>query len=139
MHAAFEVGVLKAILENIRDKNQFELVGLSGTSAGALCALMVWYGLESLGSAGKAIHHLEHFWEDFVAKTGPETFLNFLTFGALRAEESEVPVLGLYSLRPQSARRRLQGGRTASTLSKPNYLERNLGPLIGRLAPSRRS
>ena len=37
MHAAFEVGVLKAILENIRDKNQFELVGLSGTSAGA-CA-----------------------------------------------------------------------------------------------------
>jgi NTE family protein len=96
MHAAFEVGVLKAILENIRDKNQFELVGLSGTSAGALCALMVWYGLESLGSADKAIHHLEHFWEDFVAKTGPETFLNFLTFGALRAEESEVPVLGLY-------------------------------------------
>ena len=46
MHAAFEVGVLKAILENIRDKNQFELVGLSGTSAGALCALMTWYGLQ---------------------------------------------------------------------------------------------
>ena len=38
MHAAFEVGVLKAILEDIRDKNQFELVGLSGTSAGALRA-----------------------------------------------------------------------------------------------------
>jgi NTE family protein len=96
MHAAFEVGVLKAILENIRDKNQFELVGLSGTSAGALCALMTWYGLEALGSANKAIHQLEHFWEDFVARAGPETFLNLLTFGALKAEECEVPLLGLY-------------------------------------------
>jgi len=96
MHGAFEVGVLKAILENIRDKHEFELVGLSGTSAGALCALMVWFGLEALGSADKAITQLENFWEDFVAKTGPETFLNFLTFGALKAEETEVPVLGLY-------------------------------------------
>jgi NTE family protein len=54
MHAAFEVGVLTEILKNIDeqkkrqdidDKKRFELVGISGTSAGALCALMVWYGL----------------------------------------------------------------------------------------------
>ena len=57
---------------------------------------MVWYGLEFLGSASKAIHQLEHFWEDFVARTGSETFLNFLTFGTLRAEEGEIPILGLY-------------------------------------------
>ena len=44
MHAAFEVGVLTEILKDIRDKNRFELVGLSGTSAGALCTLMIWYG-----------------------------------------------------------------------------------------------
>ena len=48
MHAAFEVGVLTAVLERIEAETEpeFELVGLSGTSAGALCALMVWYGLE---------------------------------------------------------------------------------------------
>ena len=49
MHAAFEVGVLTAVLESVSKREtepQFELVGLSGTSAGALCALMVWYGLE---------------------------------------------------------------------------------------------
>ena len=54
MHAAFEVDVLTEILNNIDeqkkrrdidDKKRFELVGISGTSAGALCALMVWYGL----------------------------------------------------------------------------------------------
>ena len=45
MHAAFEVGVLSEILKDIHERNRFELVGLSGTSAGALCALMVWYGL----------------------------------------------------------------------------------------------
>jgi len=40
MHAAFEVGVLTAVLERIEAETepQFELVGLSGTSAGALCA-----------------------------------------------------------------------------------------------------
>ena len=63
MHAAFEVGVLTAVLERIEAETepQFELVGLSGTSAGALCALMVWYGLEYHGSPRKAIHQLEHF------------------------------------------------------------------------------
>ena len=98
MHAAFEVGVLTAVLERIEAETepQFELVGLSGTSAGALCALMVWYGLEYHGSPRKAIHQLEHFWDDFVARTGPETVLNYLTYGAFRVEESEVPVLGLY-------------------------------------------
>ena len=38
----------RAVLERIEAKTEppFKLMGLSGTSAGALCALMVWYGLE---------------------------------------------------------------------------------------------
>ena len=55
MHAAFALGVLKAILERVDDKTEpkFKLVGLSGTSAGALCALMAWYGLApKTGSPG---------------------------------------------------------------------------------------
>jgi NTE family protein len=113
MHAAFEVGVLKAILEHIQKTSDqkktepVELVGLSGTSAGALCALMVWYGLECLGSADKAIRQLEDFWEDFVAKTSASTLLNLLSYGAFRAEEIEIPVLGIsprvFGLNPSSA------------------------------------
>jgi len=109
MHAAFAVGVLKAILERSKrapgpkkTEPEFELVGLSGTSAGALCALMAWYGLAPIkngraGSVDEAIGGLERFWENFVAITGAETVLNVLTYGAIRAEESEVPVLGLYA------------------------------------------
>jgi len=98
MHAAFAVGVLTEVLKD--EKKQFELVGLSGTSAGALCALMVWYGLApkkkgGQGSAKDAARRLDEFWDRFVAKTGTETLLNMFTFGALRLEETEVPVLGI--------------------------------------------
>ena len=103
MHAAFALGVLKAILDRVDDKTEprFKLVGLSGTSAGALCALMAWYGLapkkgsHGSGTAAEAVKKLEDFWQDFVARTGAENLLNTFTFGALRAEEIEVPLLGL--------------------------------------------
>ena len=106
MHAAFEVGVLTTILKQIGNKDpDFELVGLSGTSAGALCALMVWYGLapkkgkggapDKEGTPAQAISSLEGFWEEFVAKPGVEAWLNSLTFGAHRLEEAEFPWLGL--------------------------------------------
>jgi NTE family protein len=34
IHASFAVGVLSEILKNMEEKKRFELVGLSGTSAG---------------------------------------------------------------------------------------------------------
>ena len=59
------------------------------------------------GTAAEAIKKLEDFWEDFVARTGAENLLNSFTFGALRAEEIEVPVLGLsarvFGLNPYGA------------------------------------
>ena len=108
MHAAFEVGVLTEILKTIdaqkkrkgtNNQKQFELVGLSGTSAGALCALLAWYGLAPkngrLGSEQEAIDKLRQFWDGFVAKGGIETILNFVTYRTFWAEELEVPVLGV--------------------------------------------
>jgi NTE family protein len=100
MHAAFEVGVLDELLKDL-DEKIFELVGLSGTSAGALCALMAWYGLASkkarAGSPKEAMDGLNDFWENFVANTGAETVLNVLTYRSLWAEEQEVPGLGAYA------------------------------------------
>jgi NTE family protein len=98
MHAAFEVGVLTKILEDVAAQ-KFELVGLSGTSAGALCALMVWYGLAhkngNPGSAAEASKRLNDLWDDFIAKKGAEKVLNCFTYGTLRAEEMEIPLLGI--------------------------------------------
>jgi uncharacterized protein YjiS (DUF1127 family) len=45
IHTSFAVGVLTEILRDIQQNNRFDLMGLSGTSGGALCTLMVWYGL----------------------------------------------------------------------------------------------
>jgi NTE family protein len=98
MHAAFEVGVLTEILKDV-GQNRFELVGLSGTSAGALCALMAWYGLApkngNPGSVIAAIDNLDRFWNGFVARTTPEILLNLLTYGKFWAEEQEIPELGV--------------------------------------------
>jgi NTE family protein len=109
-HAAFEIGVLTAILEEMevrkRDENarQFDLIGLSGTSAGALCALMVWYGLANKkgpdgsareGSARAAIRQLNCLMDVFAAKTGSEKAFNWLGSLALKTHELEAPLLGL--------------------------------------------
>lgn len=98
-HAAFEAGVLTEILKDIEQRKRFDLIGVSGTSAGALCALMVWYGLAPkggrAGSPGEAIEKLNSFWDGFAAKTPAEIALNAAAYTAIRAEEQEIPVLGL--------------------------------------------
>lgn len=110
-HAAFEVGVLSEILNDIQERDRFELVGLSGTSAGALCALMVWYGLAPkngrAGSTRAAIRKLNDFWDAFAATTPAELMLNLFSFSTLTAQERETPVWGLnapvFSLNPRGA------------------------------------
>ena len=93
MHAAFEVGVLLEILQDVA-RERLKLVGLSGTSAGALNALMVWYGLAAkngkAGSVSQAASMLTDFWDDFVAKTNPSRVVNFLTYSTFRAQETEI-------------------------------------------------
>jgi NTE family protein len=112
IHGSFEVGVLTEILKDIETRNRFELVGLSGTSAGALCALMVWYGLAPIknGRAGlprEAIEQLNDFWDRFAATTAGEKVLNAIAYSAFRVREAEVPVVGInapiFSLSPSGA------------------------------------
>jgi NTE family protein len=108
MHAAFEVGVLLEILEYVR-QGRIDLVGLSGTSAGALNGLMVWYGLApkngSSGSVAEAVSTLNDFWDDFVASTTASRVANFLTYNGFRVQEAEI--LGIappiaFGLNPRS-------------------------------------
>ncbi|HXE55867.1 MAG TPA: patatin-like phospholipase family protein [Tepidisphaeraceae bacterium] len=41
---AFTAGVLRALFENGATR-EYEVVSLSGTSGGAICAALAWYGL----------------------------------------------------------------------------------------------
>jgi NTE family protein len=71
IHTSFAVGVLTEILRDIQQNDRFDLIGLSGTSGGALCTLMAWYGLAQKngrpGSEQEAINQLNEFWDRFAA------------------------------------------------------------------------
>lgn len=65
-HTAFTAGVLKAILaveqQTLPPDRKFEIVALSGTSGGAICALLAWRGLVT-GQPDEAIRQLDDFWK----------------------------------------------------------------------------
>ena len=85
-HAAFAAGALKKLLTEKQDEH--EVVAFSGTSGGAMCALLAWYGLLTEG-AGEAVRLLESFWlRDMAASVLPERAMNDWFVGWVGAQES---------------------------------------------------
>lgn len=78
---AFTAGVLKALLEGDL-QNEFELVSISGTSGGALCAALVWYSLKK--GDKPAWRRLMEFWGENTAQTPTEQFVNQATIDWMR-------------------------------------------------------
>jgi NTE family protein len=74
-HAAFAAGVLQRLLGD--EYARFELVGLSGTSGGAMCSALAWAGL-LIGGADDAVHRLGAFWRDLEARAAPDIVANAL-------------------------------------------------------------
>lgn len=102
-HAAFTWGVLAEVLEtklkwDSSGEETFEIVALSGTSAGALCALAAWYGLApntadpECGTPAKAVERLDHLWTTFAAATPIEKTLNAAVAVALGLKKKGVPL-----------------------------------------------
>ncbi|MBV9937826.1 MAG: patatin-like phospholipase family protein [Acidobacteriaceae bacterium] len=71
-HTAFTAGVLKKLLE---EKHDYEVVALSGTSGGSICALLAWYGL-LIDGTNKAVELLDSFWRDNSANSPWDRLLN---------------------------------------------------------------
>lgn len=90
IHGAFTCGVLTKILQAKEDEEngtlpegaqrRFEICGLSGTSAGALNAFMVWYGLMlNYGEKGRfaeARRAVNNLWETFQVRKSGEAAMN---------------------------------------------------------------
>jgi NTE family protein len=72
-HTAFTAGVLAQLFED--GLAGHEIVGLSGTSGGAICALLAWTALRAGDPAG-AGPLLEQFWADNSATTPMEQWVN---------------------------------------------------------------
>jgi NTE family protein len=66
-HTAFTAGVLKRLL-NERLLERYEIVGLSGTSGGAVCAWLAWSAL-GRGEPERAGRLLDAFWRDNSARS----------------------------------------------------------------------
>jgi NTE family protein len=73
-HTAFTAGVLERLLQpgHLED---YEVVGLSGTSGGAVCATLAWAALVE-GDPARAGRLLEDFWTDNSATEPHERLLN---------------------------------------------------------------
>jgi len=70
---AFTAGVFKALFES-RVQEHFNIVSLSGTSGGALCAFLIWYALKK--GETPVWRRLIDFWEDNAAQGYQEQFFN---------------------------------------------------------------
>jgi NTE family protein len=88
-HTAFTAGVLKQLLGEWDD--EYELVGISGTSGGAFNALAAWYGLVTADEE-RAIELLDAIWEDLSASGLSDQFVNNFVVGLSRLGSAGVPM-----------------------------------------------
>ena len=72
-HTAFTAGVLQELLGSLPE--DVEVVALSGTSGGALCATLAWDGLLR-GDPQRASRQLQQFWESMAANEPWDRILN---------------------------------------------------------------
>jgi len=96
-HTAFTAGALKKLLKDDR----YQVVALSGTSGGAICALLAWYALlENDGeeAAARAVELLDAFWEDNSASEPYDRLWNDWTVWINRLQGAVVvPTVSPYS------------------------------------------
>jgi NTE family protein len=129
-HTAFTAGVLKRLL-GAEELGGYEVVGLSGTSGGAVCALLAWSALLE-GDPAAAGKLLEDFWADNSATTPLEQLVNAWVVWAARLENLVVlpavspydtftSVTGLQEFR-RMLERRVDFGRLAGRPDGPMLL-----------------
>jgi NTE family protein len=95
-HTAFTAGVLKRLL-GADELAGVEIVGLSGTSGGAVCALLAWSALLD-GDPAAAGDRLEAFWADNSASTPLEQVVNAWVVWAAKLENLVVlPAVSPYN------------------------------------------
>jgi len=89
-HTAFTAGVLRTMLDNWDDE-EFELVGISGTSGGAFNALATWYGLVT-GDAETASELVAAVWDDIAVNDPADWWANAMVTGRSQLESAGVPM-----------------------------------------------
>jgi NTE family protein len=94
---AFTAGVLKTLFEH-RIQDRVEILSISGTSGGAICASMIWYALQK--GENPVWKRLIDFWNDNTARTPQERFFN--DFVIKSAELTGKGLLPQFNISPYS-------------------------------------
>jgi NTE family protein len=97
-HTAFTAGVLAGLIENLPD--QVDVVALSGTSGGAICAALAWDGLVR-NDTQLAVRKLEAFWASMSAKDSWDQIANQSLISMMGLKDLMVlPEVSPYNLPP---------------------------------------
>ena len=126
-HAAFAAGVLGALLAPER-RARFDLVALSGTSGGAMCAALAWSGLVR-GGADEASRRLRDFWRDLEVHGLLEEAVNFWSVWLARLPVTAEVSPYLYQPAAESRLRELLR-RHLDLASLPRDAERRARPKL---------
>src|SRR4051812_21487134 len=102
---AYTAGVLRTILLHL-DPRRFNITGLSGTSGGAICALIAWYGL-LIDDRKRGAEILQNFWDENSASMPLDYWGNaWMVFYSWFAGSVALPQVSPYDV-PEIARERL--------------------------------
>jgi NTE family protein len=123
-HAAFAAGVLLSLLAP-GTRERFELVALSGTSGGAICACLAWAGMLGRGP-DEARSRLQGFWRDLEVDDPFDAVLNFWNVWFARLPVSAE--LSPYTYEPIAE-------NTLRTLLQKHVDLKNLPPDAGQQRP----
>jgi NTE family protein len=97
---AFTAGVLSVFFDRELQRDK-QIVSLSGTSGGAVCAALAWYGLlkELNGEKESPSKRIKAFWEEIIAQLPPELVVDKWSAELLRLiEDGVIPHLELSPL-----------------------------------------
>jgi len=70
-HTAFTAGALSAIIRDQLETGDFEVAALSGTSGGAIGALLAWHGILVDGGRARVVTRRETYDDLFARETLP--------------------------------------------------------------------
>ncbi len=89
-HTAFTTGVLKTLLTHMHDDPRYQVVALSGTSGGAMGALVAWYGMlrQAAGheTIAQTVERIRAFWDDNAAHSPMERMMNASMVSTIRLQ-----------------------------------------------------
>jgi NTE family protein len=88
-HTAFTAGFLARVLEDDRLDDEVDIVGFSGTSGGAVCALLAWYGRQHPDHEPGTL--LADYWADLAAHGPLERLGNETIRWSSRLQQVGIP------------------------------------------------